>query len=123
MAVAFRGSMGPAEWIACGLLFFYGIRLAGFLLHREIKNAAYRRTVSMEMERSKKMPLVAKLSLWVSCGFLYTLMTIPLYYRMLNQAAPDAAVLFFLLFHETPSFLDRFGFSVDYPDPGRDSVA
>ena len=92
LAVAFRGSMGPAEWIACGLLFFYGIRLAGFLLHREIKNAAYRRTVSMEMERSKKMPLVAKLSLWVSCGFLYTLMTIPLYYRMLNQAAPDAAL-------------------------------
>jgi len=92
LAIGFHASMGPAEWIACLLLFFYGIRLAGYLLHREMKSASYREVLNPEMDRSKKMPLVAKISLWVSCGFLYTLMTIPLYYRMQNHAAPDAAL-------------------------------
>ncbi len=92
LAIAFRASMGPAEWIACVLLFLYGIRLAGYLLIREKKSAAYRAVLSPEMERSKKMPLIAKFSIWVTCGFLYTLMTIPLYYRMQNHAGPDAAL-------------------------------
>lgn len=92
LGIAFRGTMGPAEWAAVLLLFFYGLRLAGYLLLREIKSAAYRTVLNPELERSKKMPLVAKLSIWISCGFLYTLMTIPLYYRMLNHAAPDAAL-------------------------------
>ncbi len=92
LGIAFHGSMGPAEWIACILLFFYGLRLAGYLLLREKKSAAYRTVLNPEMERSKKMPLIAKILLWITCGFLYTLMTIPLYYRMQNHVEPDAAL-------------------------------
>ena len=92
LGIAFHGSMGPAEWIACILLFFYGLRLAGYLLLREKKSAAYRTVLNPEMERSKKKPLIAKVSLWITCGFLYTLMTIPLYYRMQNHVEPDAAL-------------------------------
>ena len=92
LGIAFHGSMGAAEWIACILLFIYGLRLAGYLLLREKKNAAYRIVLNPELERSKKMPLVAKFSIWIACGFLYTLMTIPLYFRMQNHAEPDAAL-------------------------------
>ncbi len=92
LAIAFHTLMGPGEWTACLLLFCYGLRLAGYLLLREKKSAAYRAVLNPEMERSKKMPLAAKISIWLTCGFLYTLMTIPLYYRMLNHAAPDAAL-------------------------------
>ena len=56
LGIAFHGSMGPAEWIACILLFFYGLRLAGYLLLREKKSAAYRTVLNPEMERSKKCP-------------------------------------------------------------------
>ena len=92
LGIAFHGTMGPAEWIACILLFCYGLRLAGYLLLREKKSAAYRTVLNPELERSSKMPLIAKLSIWITCGLLYTLMTIPLYYRMLNHAKPDTAL-------------------------------
>jgi steroid 5-alpha reductase family enzyme len=92
LMIAYHGSLGAAEWIACLLLFFYGLRLSGYLFLRERKSAAYRTVLNPEMERSKKMPMIAKVSIWVSCGFLYTLMTIPLYFRLENHAAPDPAL-------------------------------
>ncbi len=92
LAVGFYGTMGLPEWICVALLVVYGLRLSGYLLIREMKSAAYRTVLNPEMERSKKMPLAAKAALWVTCGVLYTLMTIPLYYRLKNGAAPDAAL-------------------------------
>lgn len=56
------------EWIACGLLFVYGLRLSGYLLIRERKSAGYRKVLNPELERSKRMPIGAKLALWVTCG-------------------------------------------------------
>ena len=90
--VGFGASFGVPEWIACGLLLAYGLRLSGYLFYREMKSAAYRKMLSPEMDRSKRMPAVAKLSLWISCGFLYTLMTIPLFFRFRHQAPADAAL-------------------------------
>ena len=92
LAIGFHNSMGTAEWIACSLLIVYGLRLSGYLFIREIKSASYRKVLSPEIERSKKMPPAAKLSLWTACGFLYTLMIIPLYYRLKNHAMPDASL-------------------------------
>lgn len=90
LAVGFYGTMGLPEWICVALLVVYGLRLSGYLLIREMKSAAYRTVLNPEMERSKKMPLAAKAELWVTCGVLYTLMTIPLYFRLKNGSAPDA---------------------------------
>lgn len=92
LAVGFHGIMSLPEWIACGLLVAYGLRLSGYLLVCEMKSAAYRNVPSPEIERSRKMPFAAKLGIWVTCGFLYTLMTIPMYFRLQNGAAPDAAL-------------------------------
>ena len=36
------------------------------------------------------MPVFAKISLWVTCGLLYTLMTIPLFFRLKNGVKADA---------------------------------
>ena len=90
LAIAFHGSMTLPEWLACLLLVVYGCRLSGYLLIRERKSAAYRKVLSPEMERSRKMPIFAKAALWLTCGVLYTLMTIPLYYRLQNGAPADA---------------------------------
>ena len=90
MAVCFCSSMSLLEWLACILMFAYGLRLGSYLLIRERKSAADRKELSPEIERSKKMPIAAKLGLWVGCALLYTLMTIPLFFRLKNRAQPDA---------------------------------
>ena len=90
LAIGFHSGMVLPEWLACGLLFVYGLRLSGYLLIRERKSAGYRKVLSPEMERSRKMPIGAKLALWVTCGLLYTLMTIPLFFRLKNGAEADA---------------------------------
>lgn len=90
LAIGFHARLALPEWLYCLLLVAYGLRLGGYLLYREMKSAAYRKVLSPEMERSKKMPLGAKLGLWIVCALLYTLMTIPLFFRFKNGAAPDA---------------------------------
>ena len=65
LAAGFHGGMRLAEWLYCVLLVVYGLRLGGYLLIREWKSAAYRKVLSPEMERSKKMLIAAKLP----CGW------------------------------------------------------
>ena len=89
LAIAFHGVMTLPEWLACILLMVYGCRLSGYLLFRERKSAAYRKKLTPELNRSKGMPFIAKLGLWVTCGLLYTMMTIPLYFRLQNGATSD----------------------------------
>ncbi|MBR1707327.1 MAG: DUF1295 domain-containing protein [Clostridia bacterium] len=89
LAIVFHKALTLPELLTCLLLILYGLRLGGYLLIREYKSAAYRTVLSPEMERSKKMPLVAKISIWITCGILYTLMTCPLYFRLLNGKAAD----------------------------------
>lgn len=90
LAVGFHSRMTLPEWLACLLLVVYGLRLGGYLLMREMKNANYRKVLNPELERSRKMPVFAKIALWVTCGVLYTLMTIPLYFRLKNGVPADA---------------------------------
>ncbi len=89
LAIGFHDIMGLPEWLSCVVLFLYGLRLSGYLLIREIKSAGYRKVLNPELERSKHIPFFVKLALWISCGLLYTLMTIPVYFRLLNNAPAD----------------------------------
>jgi len=89
LAVGFRQSLKLPELLACLLLIAYGLRLALFLLIREMKSPGYRKVLNPEMERSKKMPAIAKIMIWLLCFILYTLMTIPLYFRLKNGAPAD----------------------------------
>lgn len=90
LAIGFWAQLGPVELLACALLVVYGLRLSGYLLVREVKSASYRKVLSPEMERSAAMSIGPKIAIWVSCGLLYTLQTIPLYFRLNNGIAPDA---------------------------------
>ena len=90
LAIGFRPRIGIGELLVCLLLVVYGLRLSGYLLIREIKSLAYRKVLSPEMTRSRKMPIGPKLAIWVSCALLYTLETIPVYFRLQNGAPADA---------------------------------
>lgn len=90
LLIGFRNSLTPGTMAACLLFVIYGLRLGGYLLIREIRSANYRKVINPEIDRSKRMPIVAKVSLWVVCGILYFLMTSPIYFRLNNSCADDA---------------------------------
>lgn len=89
LAIGFRSQLGPWELATCLLLIAYGLRLSGYLVVRELRSLAYRKVLSPELTRSKRMATGPKLAIWVSCAGLYTLQVSPLYFRLSNGAAPD----------------------------------
>lgn len=88
LAVA-NGWSDGVLWLAIlqMLLFLaYGIRLSGFLLVREIKNAAYRKTLKEATGNDKKMPVFVLATIWVCVAILYTAQVSPMFYRYFNQS-------------------------------------
>lgn len=74
--------------VLCILLVVYGFRLGGFLLIREVKNAAYKKMLDSQME--KPVPLLIKVIMWLFMGLLYFCQTSPVWYRVNNTGAMDA---------------------------------
>lgn len=78
------------DWVAVvQLVLFvaYGARLSGFLLVRELKNAAYRKTLAAVTGDEKKMPVFVLAAIWVCVAVLYTAQLSPMFYRLYNGAA------------------------------------
>ena len=76
-------------WLAvlqCVLFLAYGIRLSGFLLIREIKNAAYRKTLKEATGDDKKMPIFVLVAIWVCVSVLYMAQVSPMFFRYYNGA-------------------------------------
>lgn len=89
--VLFIGKLTVAEYLLCALLIIYGIRLSGFLLYRELKNASYRKTLGEVSKQDKPMPIFVKIAIWLSVTVLYVGQTTPVLYRAANKTADDAA--------------------------------
>lgn len=88
MAIA-NGWSTDILWLAViqMLLFLaYGVRLSGFLLVREIKNAAYRKTLKEATGNDKKMPIFVLATIWVFVSILYTAQVSPMFFRYYNEA-------------------------------------
>ncbi|MCR5155030.1 MAG: DUF1295 domain-containing protein [Lachnospiraceae bacterium] len=76
--------MGFAHYIMCLLFVAYGVRLAGFLLVREIKNASYRKTLKEVTGEEKSVPVFVKFFMWILCAALYVAQTSSLFFRLYN---------------------------------------
>ena len=73
--------------IAQMLLFIaYGARLSGFLLYREIKSAAYRKTLKEATGDDKKMPMFVLVTIWITVAILYAAQVSPMLFRYANGA-------------------------------------
>ena len=72
--------------IQAALFLAYGVRLSGFLLVREIKNAAYRKTLKEATGDEKKMPFFVLFTIWVCVAVLYTAQVSPMLFRYSNGA-------------------------------------
>lgn len=80
--VAIHGN-GFVNYILAAILILYGMRLAGFLLYREIKSASYRKAVEKVTNPSeKKMPFFVKATIWISVSVLYIMQTYPVIFRV-----------------------------------------
>lgn len=93
MALLFRSSLTAGTALQCLLLIIYGIRLGGYLLVREMKSAAYRKVLSPEMTRSRKMGMGPKIAIWISCALLYALEVSPIFFRLQNGGGTDPFVI------------------------------
>ena len=94
-ALIVMSAMGlfPAQlpnYILFILLVVYGFRLSGFLLIREIKNAAYRKTLAEATGDESKMPMFVKVVMWLAVAVLYVAQTSPAYFRVYNQVSGSA---------------------------------
>lgn len=79
-----------AHYILFALFVIYGIRLSGFLLIREIKNVAYRKTLKEATGDESQMPVFVKITIWICVAVLYVAQTAPVYFRMYNGGEVSA---------------------------------
>lgn len=84
-AVIFFDRMDAVAWIQMVLYICYGVRLSGFLLLREMKSAAYRKTLKTVTNDDRSLPV--KLIIWVSVALLYTMQVSAMFYRLYNGVA------------------------------------
>ena len=87
----------PAWLVILQMLLFvcYGVRLSGFLLMREYKNASFRKTSvakqSLSKNDEKKMPAFVLFFIWIFVAALYVAQLSPMLFRFKN-ASLDALV-------------------------------
>ena len=70
--------------MAC-LFMIYGYRLGGYILKRELTNAAYKKTLE-STGSTKAMPIPVSIFMWAYSMFMYTAETSAVSYRFINQA-------------------------------------
>ena len=80
-----KGYLTVATGIMCALFVIYGYRLGGYILKRELTNAAYKKTLE-STGSTKAMPIPVSAFMWVYSMFMYTAQTSALTYRYINQA-------------------------------------
>ena len=73
--------------IQAALFVVYGARLSGFLLVREFKDIAFKKTEVFKetlTKNDKKMPIPVLACIWIFTSILYTLQVSPVFYRYAN---------------------------------------
>jgi steroid 5-alpha reductase family enzyme len=83
-----NGSLTAATAVMSVLFAIYGYRLGGYLLKRELTNAAYRKTLE-STGSTKRMPIPVSLCMWIFCTWLYVAETSAVTYRVINRAGDN----------------------------------
>ncbi len=76
--------------VQTALFIAYGVRLSGFLLVRELKNASFKKTDvakdTLAKNNEKKMPVFVLATIWISVTILYVAQVSPMLFRFANGA-------------------------------------
>ena len=90
LLIIYRNSLTPWTIVLSIALICYGVRLGGFLVLREIKNASYKKHLNNETKTG--VNFFVKCAIWVTCVALYVCQVSPLAFR-LGNATPDNVLL------------------------------
>ena len=91
LMILFRDALTWGTIAACVLFVFYGIRLGGYLLIREIRSAEYHKFLDGEVKKNSAVPIGVQICIWLACGILYFLQTSPVLFRLMNGQGADTA--------------------------------
>jgi len=91
LLIMYASSLNIFSVLQCIVLILYGARLAGFLLYRELKNAAYRSTLKSVAKDESDMSFAAKFGIWAGVAILYVMETSPVFFRLVNGTQDTAA--------------------------------
>ena len=80
-----NGYHSIAILLLCVLCLVYGLRLGLFLIIREIKSEAYRKTLAAQTQ--KPVPIFVSVVMWIFSAILYVLQVSPVWYRAANYIA------------------------------------
>ena len=76
--------------VQTSLFIAYGVRLSGFLLVREFKNATFKKTdvakETLSKNGEKKMPVFVLATIWIVVAILYVMQVSPMLFRYTNAA-------------------------------------
>ena len=76
--------------VQTALFIAYGVRLSGFLLVREFKNATFKKTdvakETLAKNDEKKMPVFVLATIWVFVSILYVMQVSPMLFRYSNES-------------------------------------
>ena len=76
--------------VQTALFIAYGVRLSGFLLVREFKNATFKKTdvakETLAKNGEKKMPVFVLATIWVIVAILYAMQVSPMLFRYSNES-------------------------------------
>ena len=82
MMAAYCGSLTLPSVILCLILLAYGCRLGGFLLHRELRSASYRKELPSLTKTSARLGFGTRMAIWLSVVVLYVCQVSPVFYRL-----------------------------------------
>ncbi len=123
MLFMYGGEMNIPCILLCCLFIVYGVRLSGFLLVREIKNASYRKTLKEATGGDKTMPIFVKAVIWVACSIMYTTQVSPVLYRLeagaYNGFMPILGVIIMAVALTIESIADRQKSNAKKQNPNR----
>ena len=71
-------------WMPGFILIIYGIRLAGYLVYREIATT-YNKKMKGEIKDGKTVPMGVKIAIWVTVAFQYMCMVSPVTVRVVEK--------------------------------------
>ncbi|MBQ9037199.1 MAG: DUF1295 domain-containing protein [Erysipelotrichaceae bacterium] len=87
LMIMFAGKLSVPTLVMCVLLMVYGLRLAGYLLYRELKNKNYQNNLKKAVNETvgeKKIPIFVSVFVWIYVAFEYVFQTSAITYRAIN---------------------------------------
>lgn len=85
LILIYYNELNKVSLILCIFLIIYGIRLCSYLIIREFCLKTYIKTVKNDINRINSYSTFINIISWIFCSLLYTALTTPVYYIIVNK--------------------------------------